>query len=228
MFLKSHIGQIWEPSIMYEATHRRQYPSFTLPVPAGQPPRTSPTLLPDELLSSFVPVFLIRHPALIVDSWYRTESRAGLPPSVHLTTRPAGFTLTIARELYEWYASLVAASDADLKPGDEGYPIVVEADDILEGDTVKRLAETVGMDPAQIVEEWEKKSVDGLIPMMKSYVEGIWQSTGVDRSKSSKFLDVKEKYAAWRKDYGQEVGDYLVKVTEESMPAYEFLKSKKM
>ncbi|KAJ6783129.1 hypothetical protein PWT90_01427 [Aphanocladium album] len=230
LFLKSHINQVWEPSPIFEATKGGEYAAeFTLADdPAAAPPRTNPTLLADEYLTSFVPVFLVRHPALILDSWYRTEARAGHTPDLRLMTRVRSLSPELTRQMYDWYAKLVADSDRELAPGSRGVPIVVDADDILEGDTVHRLAKTIGMDPAQVLESWESKPTDGLIPMVKSYVQGIWESTGIDKSKSSKFLDVEEKYKSWYELYGDEVGDHLVNLTKEFLPAYEYLKSKKM
>lgn len=185
-------------------------------------------MLADDFLASFVPVFLVRHPALVLDSWYRTELRAGSPPNLALTTRTNAMAFNLARELYDWYAKLVANSDKELAVGNPGVPIVVDADDILEGDTVRRLTETLGMDPKQVLQSWESKSTDGLIPMMKSYVEGIWESTGIDTSKSSKGLDLEAKYKSWHELYGDEVGDFLENKTKEFLPDYEYLKSKTM
>ncbi len=231
MFLKSHVAQIWEPSTLFEATKNGEHAAeLTLSEIPPAVPRTNPTMLADAFLQSFVPVFLVRHPALIVDSWWRTETRAGSPPNTSLTTRERGYGLGLARQLYDWYAGLMAASDdgAALAPGRKAVPIVVDADDILEGDTVHRLARTVGMDPAQVLESWEAKSTEGLIPMHKSYVQGIWESTGIDRSKSSKSLDLEAKYKGWRETYGDEAADTMVRVTESYLPDYEYLKSKKM
>lgn len=199
---------------------------------------TNPTMLPDGFLTSFVPLFLIRHPALMIDSWYRTEARVGMAPDISLRTRELSQGLGIARILYDWYADRLArksdttttssSSSSIAAPGDVGYPIVVDADDILEGDTVRRLTETISMDPAQVLSRWEKKSTDGMVPIDKSYVEGIWQSTGIDTSKSAKFLDLEAKYKSWHELYGDEVGDYLVNLTEENLVDYNYLRAKKM
>ncbi|XWW97827.1 hypothetical protein V2A60_005814 [Cordyceps javanica] len=233
LFLKSHCAQIWEPSILFEATKDGEYAAeFTLfdEPPGAAPPRTNPTMLTDAYLLSFVPVFLVRHPALMVDSWWRTETRAGSPPDPALTTRARAHGLGLARQLYDWYAGLAAASDdeAATAPGRPGVPIVVDADDVLEGDAVHRLARTVGMDPAQVLESWAPRSTEGLVPLHKSYVQGIWESTGVDKSKSARCLDLEAKYRGWRETYGDEVGGFMVKLTESYLPDYEYLKSKRL
>lgn len=40
--------------------------------------RSNPTCIPDVLLDSFTPVFVIRHPILMVDSLYRVQLRADM------------------------------------------------------------------------------------------------------------------------------------------------------
>ncbi|OAA53885.1 hypothetical protein ISF_08587 [Cordyceps fumosorosea ARSEF 2679] len=228
MFLKSHCAQIWEPSALYEATKGGEYAAeFTLSDedPAfARPLRTNPTMLPDAYLLSFVPVFLIRHPALMVDSWWRTETRAGMPPDTSLSTRVLAHGLGLARQLHDWYDARHCPGGA----GGTGVPIVVDADDVLEGDAVHRLASTVGMDPKQVLQSWEAKSTDGLLPIHKSYVQGIWESTGVDKSKSARRLDVRAKYKGWRETYGEETGEFMERLTESYMPDYEYLKSRRM
>ncbi|EGX94161.1 hypothetical protein CCM_02432 [Cordyceps militaris CM01] len=226
LFLKSHCAQVWAPSSLYEATKSGAYAAELTLSEAAAPPQTNPTMLTDKYLLSFVPVFLVRHPALMVDSWWRTETRAGTPPNTAQTTRARAHGLGLARQLYDWYAA--AAAGGDGRPGERGVPLVLDADDVLEGDAVHRLARVVGMDPAQVLESWDAQSTDGLAPIHKSYVQGIWESTGVDRSKSARWLQLEAKYASWRELYGAEVGDYMVRLTESYLPDYEYLKSKKM
>lgn len=229
MFLKSHVNQIWEPSPFYEGTRSGEYAAeFTLTEQPPAVPSSNPTMLTDDFLTSFVPVFLIRHPVLVVDSWYRTDVRAGITPDLALTCRKNGLSYEFTRKLYDWYVGLVADSDTAMRPGDKAFPLVLDADDVVEGGVVQRFAKTVGMDPEQVLSSWEAKSTEGLDSIKKSYVQGIWESTGVDKSKSSKFLDVEAKYKSWRELYGKEVGDYLVALSEEFMPDYEYMKSKKM
>ncbi|KAM0669279.1 hypothetical protein MY8738_004311 [Beauveria namnaoensis] len=252
LFLKNHCAQIWKPSFLYEATKNGQFAAeFTLDDDDDDddddaPPRahTNPTMLTDAYLVSFVPIFLIRHPALMVDSWFRASTRAGHPPDPCLTTRARGRGLGLARELYDWYAARLlttATSDESRSrsrsssspptpptPGCKGVPIVVDADDVLEGDTVPRLTAVIGMDPAQVLRGWEAQSTEGMVPLDKSYMQGICDSTGIDTSKSARRLDIDAMYRSWRETYGHEVAEYMVKVTESNLPDYEYMKSKKM
>ncbi|KAM3501775.1 hypothetical protein MY10362_005290 [Beauveria mimosiformis] len=237
LFLKNHCSQIWKPSSLYEATKNGQFAAeFTLDDDASPAAHTNPTMLTDTYLVSFVPIFLVRHPALMVDSWFRTSTRAGHPPDPCLTTRARGRGLGLMRALYDWYVArlMTATSDEEQSPpppptpGCKGVPIVVDADDVLEGDTVARLTAIIGMDPAQVLREWEAQSTEGMVPLDKSHMQDLCDSTRIDTSKSARRLDIKAIYRSWRETYGEEVADYMVKVTESYLPDYEYMKSKKM
>ncbi|OAA37498.1 hypothetical protein BBO_07528 [Beauveria brongniartii RCEF 3172] len=180
---------IWKPSSLYEATKNGQFAAeFTLDDDAPPAAHTNPTMLADTYLVSFVPIFLVHHPALMVDSWFRASTRASHPPDPCLTTRA----------LYDWYAArlITATSDEEQSPptptpGCKGVPIVVDADDVLEGDTVARLTAIIGMDPAQVLREWEAQSTEVMVPLDKSYMQDLCDSTGIDTSKSARRLDIK-------------------------------------
>ncbi|KAM3431533.1 hypothetical protein MY4824_007052 [Beauveria thailandica] len=158
-------------------------------------------MLPDNYFVSFVPIFLVRHPALVVDSWFRASTTACHPPDPCLTARARCTT---------------------------GVPIVVDADDVLEGDTVPRLTAVIGMDPAQVIRGWEAQSTEGMVPLDKSYMQGICDLTGIDTFKSARRLDIDDMYRSWRETYGEEVAEYIAKVTESYLPDYDYMKSKKI
>ncbi|KAJ6779663.1 hypothetical protein PWT90_08909 [Aphanocladium album] len=225
LFLKSHIGEIVNPSPFFGGISSSiNAPAFTALQPqatSSSLARTNPTMLPDKILLSFVPVFLIRHPALVVDSYHRAKgflSAAKLRQSQ--VAHSTGLQLT--RALFEWYSTASTAAAEG-----KGRPILVDADDVLEGDTVQRLARAVGMDPDQILGRWETRSTDELEPGNKRFVTGLWCSTGIDRSKSSKGLNLKDKFEAWNELYGEEVGRALADLTSRHMSDYEWLKSRK-
>lgn len=191
---------------------------------------TNPTMLSDEMLLSFVPVLLIRHPALVVDSYYRAKgfsNVADLCQSYVTYSTSMHFT----RALFEWYAATAASKSAsaavDIQLARKWYPILIDADDILEGDTVQRLAKAIGMDPDQILEQWEARSTDGLEPKKRRFVQGMWGSTRIDKSKSSKGLDLEAKFKSWNELYGMEVGKVLADLTNSHMRDYLWLKSHK-
>ncbi|KAM3534510.1 hypothetical protein MY4038_002198 [Beauveria bassiana] len=236
-FTKSHLVELVNPSLFFAGLQSDASPLMvsveleTLLSPAS---RTNPTLLSDETLLSFIPLFLIRHPALVVDSWYRAK---GHPPAAVLrdsllVSYSVGVQLT--RALFDWYAAAEASSPAsataactNMLLGRKSYPIVVDADDLLEGDTVQRLARTIGMDPAQILQQWETQSTDIMDPRVRPFVKDLWASTGIDKTKSAKGLDLEAKFKSWSDLYGVEVGKTLADLTNDQMEGYLWLKSRK-
>ncbi|KAM3549776.1 hypothetical protein ARSEF4850_008680, partial [Beauveria asiatica] len=152
---------------------------------------------------------------------------ARLPPARPLPHR--------ARALYDWYAARVMTATSDESPspppptpGCKGVPIVVDADDVLEGDTVPRLTAVIGMDPAQVIRGWGAQSTEGMVPLNKSYMQGICDLSGIDTFKSARRLDIDDMYRSWRETYGEEVAEYIAKVTESYLPDYDYMKSKKI
>ncbi len=196
-------------------------------------PRTNPTLLSDEMPLSFAPVFLIRHPALVVESYYRAIDFPSAP-DLWRSNAPWSTSLHFTRALFEWYeaAALSSPSAATAEAGklsrSKTHPIVVDADDILESDTVQRLAEMIDMDPEQILQQWDAQSTEGLDPGKKRYVKGPWDSTGIDMSKSSRGLDLETKFGSWNELHGVDVGEALADLTKGQMGDYMWLKSRKI
>lgn len=219
VFLKSHIVQVLNPSLVFPSL--KDDASIASLFPGSDSPRTNPTVFTDEMLLSFTPVFLIRHPALLVDSFYRAKSRANMSDFGD-NYAPYSNSLCAIKCLFEWYEA------ADNETGDKMcYPIVIDADDLLEGDTVARLAQRLGMNPDKIPHSWAARSTEGLEAERKSFVEGLWNSTRIDTSKSSRGLDVAALERSWGDVYGSEVGSVLQHFTNKQMEHYLWLKSRR-
>ncbi|KAF4989218.1 hypothetical protein FGRMN_9275 [Fusarium graminum] len=183
--------------------------------------KTNPTIFPDSFISSWRPIFLIRHPALTFESWYRAESGAR---DVDLADRSWSFytTYEYSRQLYDWYLS------KNLSPGRE--PIVIDADDILDNSpTIKRLCVSLGMDANRVLYEWDTiKAPENAGRRELEFMTGYWNSTSVDSSKSSRGLDIDVARARWEKDFGAETADKLWNIVESSLKDYDYLKSNKL
>ncbi|TQV98689.1 hypothetical protein V2A60_007602 [Cordyceps javanica] len=236
IFLKSHIIHITSPWQVYSSFKRGVYPPETfvqLETSLSALPRTNPTMLSDEMLLSFVPIFIIRHPALVVDSYYRARAFTGAADLLQSTT-PLSTGARLTKALFCWYMAATDARPAAATapetgplPGRKAYPIIVDADDILEGDTMQRLASVIGIDPERIPQQWEARSTGGLEPRKKRFVGDLWESTGIDRSKGSKSLDLEAKFNSWNESYGLEVGKLLADLANSHMEDYLWLKSRK-
>ncbi|KAF4449889.1 sulfotransferase family domain-containing protein [Fusarium austroafricanum] len=225
MFLKEHTFYIWEPSKLSQ--HMWGGPpsrAFTVNQDGSsisvESTKTNPTIFPDRWLISWRPIFLIRHPALTFESWYRAESGAR---SLDLADRSWAFytTYQYSRQLYDWFLSNV-----DQKSG----PIVIDADDILDGSsTIKKLCNMLGMDEKHILYKWDViQAPENAGRRELKFMSDYWNSTSIDSSKSSRGLDMEAAYKRWEKDFGPEDAVKLQNIVEDSMADYNYLKEKKI
>lgn len=217
-FFKNHTMSTFDPSALsHEIYGGEKAPAMTLS--DNEAPKTNPTLFSDDFCRTWTPVFLIRHPAQMVESFYRAEARVH-PVNLERKENQTYISLGYSRQLYDWYIN-----NSDIKP------IVLEADDVLEeGPSMTRMCEQVGMDPARLVHSWAAKEVKDtdVNPFLKSYMEGLWQSTGIDKSKMSKGLTVDGKYLQWKNELGDEIADKLRDMVDKAMDDYNYLYARKL
>ncbi|CEF74574.1 hypothetical protein FGSG_02297 [Fusarium graminearum PH-1] len=225
MFLKEHTFYTWEPSkLSQHMWGGPPSPPFTVDQERSSEitdaPKTNPTIFPDKWLLSWRPVFLIRHPALTFESWYRAESGAR---SLDLADRSWAYytTYQYSRQLYDWFLS---------KVDPEYGPLVVDADDILDGNsTIKKLCNSLGMDEKHIVYEWDViKAPENAGCRELKFMSDYWNSTSIDSSKSSRGFDMDIAYKRWEKDFGPEDAAKLLAIVEDSMADYNYLKGNKI
>jgi hypothetical protein len=183
--------------------------------------KTNPTIFPDTFVKSFRAIFLIRHPALSFESWYRAESAAR---HVDIFDKSWSFytSFQYSRRMHDWYSS--QATDED------SMPVVIEADDMMEKrSTIDTLCDLLGMDKACVPQEWDViQAPVGAGCRELKFMSGYWSSTSIDRSKSSRGLDLVAKHDSWKKEFGQEIGDELWRLVQAAMPDYEYLKGKRI
>lgn len=225
MFLKEHTFYIWEPSRLSQSMWGGPLSRpFTVQEKGSSSvstePKTNPTIFPDLWLSKWRPIFLIRHPALTFESWYRAESGAR---HIDLTDRSWSFytTYQYSRQLYDWFLSSGCSTSK---------PIVVDADDILEnGPTIKNLCVAIGMDETKILYKWDTiQAPENAGRRELDFMSGYWSSTSVDSSKSSRGINLETVYTRWEKDFDATVANELRKIVEDSMADYNYLKDKKV
>ncbi|RGP59219.1 sulfotransferase family domain-containing protein [Fusarium sporotrichioides] len=225
MFLKEHTFYIWEPSKLSQSMWGGPpSPPFTVQEKGSSSVstelKTNPTIFPDQWLSQWRPIFLIRHPALTFESWYRAESGAR---HIDLEDRSWSFytTYQYSRQLYDWFLSS-GLSTSKL--------IVVDADDILEnGPTIKNLRVSIGMDESKILYKWDTiQAPENAGRRELDFMSGYWGSTSVDSSKSSRGINLEAVYTRWDKDFNATVANQLRRIVEESMEDYNYLKGRKV
>lgn len=166
-------------------------------------------------------MFLIRHPVLTWESWYRAESGAR---HVDVADKSWAFytSFEYSRQLYDWFIS----NRTEKMP----MPIVVDVDDIMDkSPTINTICSLLGMDPQYIPSQWDTiQAPEGAGCRELKYMSDYWNSTTIDSSKSSRGLDVTARYTQWQEEFGRGVADELWKLVEKSMPDYNYLKSKKV
>lgn len=126
------------------------------------------TILPDRMMASFAPVFMVRHPVKQVESWYRASRVFGVQPNEPDFELVASYAAS--RKIYDYYEDLYhgrkdnghANEHSDgIGHGDEEnvWPIIIDGDDLVndpEGMS-KKFCKVVGLDPAGLIFLWEVK-----------------------------------------------------------------------
>ncbi|KAI8946260.1 hypothetical protein F4801DRAFT_74586 [Xylaria longipes] len=185
------------------------------------------TSLPDEFLTTWYPTFLIRHPALMFSSLYRTAQK-GIEMDGKGRSRPEPYeveaTLKFARALYEFYSNHFGQ--------DSQWPVVLDADDVIASpEIVIKYAKLVGLDPEKLKFSWEKVSQDEIDKMQsaeKVMLSTINASTGVDKGKMAGNINIDTEAEKWRTEFGEEGGNKLERWVRDAMPDYEYLRSKRL
>ncbi|KAL0068242.1 hypothetical protein AAF712_004627 [Marasmius tenuissimus] len=183
----------------------------------AEKPSTNMTLLPDEDLLAFTPVFIIRHPARAFPSSLRAHSRSTGGDAFDADF-PANATFKISRDLLDWYnASRERSSRA---------PVVIDGDKLV-NDTkgqMKTLCERLGLNEDGIKYQWESKEDHGWGKVWDAYYEGIQNSTGVVQTKETltpPLLD--EEVEKWTKEWNPEVAGKLKEMVVSAMDDYDHL-----
>ncbi|KAJ1323389.1 hypothetical protein MN608_11541 [Microdochium nivale] len=194
-------------------------------LPGGTRSKNNWTVFSDEFLHTITPTLLIRHPARMLPSYYRSaldhvklggmarpDSMGGGPSEVEGTMRWNA-------ALYDFYTEYFAATG-------RGKPIVLDADDIMaSGATlVPKYAGLVGLDPDKTCISWEKgKQDDGAMqPVERRMLSSLLVTSEVDKSKiAGQSIDINVEAAKWRVEFGDEGGQRLERWVREAMPDYE-------
>ncbi|KAI0105337.1 hypothetical protein GGR51DRAFT_199550 [Nemania sp. FL0031] len=185
------------------------------------------TTLPDEFLTTWNPTFLIRHPALMLSSLYRTAMKdIEVDGRRRAKKEPYEIeaTMKFTRSLYDFYANYFGKNSQ--------WPIVLDADDVIAyPELVKKYAGIVGLDPDKLRFSWEKTSEEQLEKLRaaeKIMLGSINASTGVDKGKMAGDIDINAEAEKWRAEFGEEGGRKLERWVQEAMPDYEYLRSRRL
>ncbi|KAI1824551.1 hypothetical protein F4861DRAFT_251539 [Xylaria intraflava] len=184
------------------------------------------TCLPDEFLKTWHPTFLIRHPAAVLPSLYRTAQRnSETADMVRQQSEPFEIEASsrFARTLYDFYREHFGR--------DSQWPIVLDADDIMTSpDLITKYAGLVDLDPSKLQFSWErvsKEAEDKMGPLERIMFGTINSSTGVDKGKVAGDVDIDAEIAKWRSEFGKG-SEKLERWVREGMPDYEYLHARRL
>ncbi|KAJ5190937.1 uncharacterized protein N7498_009922 [Penicillium cinerascens] len=158
----------------------------------------NPTVLPDEFLRSWIPIFLIRHPARLFPSLCRALLE------FHR------MSLRGTRRLYDWYANDIRSR------GSPSDPILLDSDDVInETGVIEQL-------PAQESKLAQASSSDDL------FLDTLMTSSGIQSDKVAGNINIDEEAIKWRADFGDAVGALVERCVKEAMLDYNHLKSTRL
>lgn len=199
------------------------------------------TCLPDAILKSWKPTFLIRHPALVMSSLVRADFDSGSSAFFKPEAGEKAKGIKAAwealkrwemsfhwqRQLLEWYLEHLTDGERRTLLYDVSYPVVLDADDIQgpgAPELLRKYTRAVGLDPDVVSFQWnvaQKEELEELNIYEQRLLDTINASTGIVPGKTAKGLVLEKEKDKWRKDFGEEVGSMLSRWVEEAMLDYE-------
>ena len=191
------------------------------------------TILSDDYLLLWQPLFLIRHPLKTFPSILRTQTASPNPEKQY-----ANYSLYhFIRNLYDFYSKhLTKKSSTPCNPStgsrnqpssDElSWPIIIDADDYIKHpNLVKRLAVAIGLDVSKLQFSWaaapSEKPSDEMLKTLLS-------SSGVEEDKLARGLTMEAERPKWVEEFGEESADRLERQVRDALPDYEYLVSKRV
>jgi hypothetical protein len=185
---------------------------------------TNPTILPDDFLEAWRPMFIIRHPALVLSSLLRAMTKLGNSGTSIKLAMFERFNAMVSRPqraLYDWYV----ARNAQRK--DQPTVLVIDADDVMYNrPVVEKLCNFAGFDVETLQYEWEirtSEELGELNPMDRIFLSTLSESRGVVGGKGSKGLDLVTERKKWVEEFGEDWAALLTSGVEGALGDYEHL-----
>jgi len=191
------------------------------------------TVLPDEVLKQWCPTFLIRHPALVFPSLYRTavDLQGAEAAKGDEAYQKLEMTLRWSRRLYEWYVRQLGGADNSAKVDGE-WPLVLDADDVMTDRRVlERYSEIVGLDATKLKFSWSSTG-DGEIERMQRFEKRmrstLLASAGIVQGKTSVGLDMREEAGKWKAEFGVGAAEKIEGWVNAAMFDYEYMRANRL
>ncbi|KAF3019354.1 hypothetical protein E8E14_010836 [Neopestalotiopsis sp. 37M] len=236
IFVKEHATFVVDPT----ARSRLRFgadavsePSWTVQYAGGSThSKLNTTVLPDEFLITWLPTFLIRHPAIAFPSYYRTIiDREGEELASADNFASLVITVEWSRALYDFYVQHRDAFPCSEAQRSE-WPIVLDADDVIaHPEIVSSYCEKLDMDPRQLRFSWDQADPEKLAkmhPAQRAMRTTIYESTGVMKGKYAPELSISDEVNKWRSEFGDLAAQHIEKLVRRAMPDYEYLRARKL
>ncbi|KAI1822021.1 hypothetical protein F4861DRAFT_421891 [Xylaria intraflava] len=224
VYVKEHAGFL--NSIYTDAEQMGGAPVEREPTYATQS-KLNLTCLPDEYLKTWHPTFLIRHPAMLIPSLYRTAQTgiktdgAGRPTTEPLEQEG---TMTVVRTLYDFYVEYFGESSE--------WPLILDADDVITSpELMIKYAGLVGLDADKLQFTWERMSKEEEARLMRPdrvMLGTINSSTGLIKEKAAGNIDIDAEAVKWRAEFGDAGGKKIERWVRQMMPDYEYMRSRRL
>ncbi|KAH8682788.1 hypothetical protein BGZ60DRAFT_398738 [Tricladium varicosporioides] len=235
LFVKEHVNWLIEPVSETKFVFGKESTSespWTVQMSSNQTHSSSnETILPDEFLILWHPTFLIRHPALVFPSMYRTTidlnsaEKAKSDPFHHTE-----MTMHWSRTLYDWYCQRLELIGR-ANPRNKTWPIILDADDImLDQSIVIQYAERIGLNPDKLRFSWDSmanEEVEKMWKVEKRMKSTIIASSGIVEGKTAQNINIEEEAKKWKVEFGEEEGEKIERWVRAALHDYEYLKARR-
>jgi hypothetical protein len=235
VFAKEHVTFLTAPYFETEYVYGSSVadesgPPRTPSVRGVNKPTRSPlnlTFLPDEFLRTWHPTFLIRHPALMLPSLFRTaQIDIELDGVRRIKKEPYEVETTMRwiRTLHDFYLNHFGKGSQ--------WPLVLDADDVMmHPELMTKYAGLVELDPDKLRFSWDKASQEHVAKLRsaeKSMYSFFNASTGVDKGRMAGSIDITAEAKKWRSEFGEEGGEKLERWVLDAMHDYEYLRARRL
>ncbi|KAF2729298.1 hypothetical protein EJ04DRAFT_396098, partial [Polyplosphaeria fusca] len=252
-FLKFHCADLIEPVSetrqLHGADSAKDLEPWTVKLKkdskmSGARTPLNETCLPDAVLKTWKPTFLIRHPALVLPSLMRADLDVGHDVLFEHDNKAKAAEYTKAwedarrwsvsfhwqRQLLEFYLTQLSPSERRTVEPDVTFPVVLDADDIQAPNAPKLMrlyTSAVGLDPAAVKFEWsaaKQEEVEEMNHFEKRLLDTISASTGIVPGKTAQGIVIEDEKAKWREEFGELVGGKLGVWVEDAIEDYEWMR----
>ncbi|KAF9264097.1 hypothetical protein L218DRAFT_863773 [Marasmius fiardii PR-910] len=188
-------------------------PSFPIP---------NPTMFPDRLFASFIPILIIRHPCRSIPSLKRALQPLGAP----FSDGDAVIDSTYAwqRMMYEcyraWFATPEGIEAAGSASAAEELPIVIDGDKLV-GDPegqMNKLCRILELDPAGVQYTWEARPAEDMGQAL--FIGTLSKSTGDGNDRVPVLEDQVKK---WTEEWDEQTAQGMKGLVEKTIKDYELL-----